>query len=190
MSEPELKLRFQGIGALEGEQARPLFRPPDLLTALRLPLAVFFLTTESRVSRLVILVVAVLSDSLDGAWARRIGGSRLGVVLDPIADKIFMACGFFAVYRSGALHPFEILAVLLRDIVSVVGFLVVALLRKPTVFPARAGGKAVTFCQLLTLWAFAFESEYLRSMAWATAAVSIYAIADYSRVAWIRNERS
>jgi phosphatidylglycerophosphate synthase len=190
MSEPELKLRFQGIGALGGEQARPLFRPPDLLTAVRLPLAVLFLTTESRVSRLVIIVVTALSDALDGIWARRVGGSRLGAILDPVADKVFMACGFVAVYRSGVLHPLEILGALIRDIVAVLGFLAVALLRRPTVFPARAGGKAVTVCQLLTLWAFALDSEYVRSMAWATAAVSIYAIADYSRIAWTRNERS
>jgi phosphatidylglycerophosphate synthase len=176
----------EGIGALETGQARPLFRPPDLLTALRLPLAAAFLAVEDNIVRLTIVAVAGISDLIDGIWARKLGGSRLGVVLDPICDKVFMAAGFFVVWRSGVLTPLEVLGVLLRDILAVVGFAVVSVLRRPTAFPARAGGKAVTVCQLLTLAAFVLRSDLARPLAWATAAISVFAIADYSRVAWRR----
>src|SRR5262249_53164116 len=134
--------------------------------------------------RLLIVAIAGLSDLLDGFWARRVGSSRVGVILDPICDKIFMACGFIAVFQGGLLHPLEIIGVLIRDIVAVLGFLTVTLLGRSTALPARAGGKAVTFCQLLTLAAFVLRSEYLRPLAWATMAVSVYAIVDYGRVAW------
>ena len=57
------------------------------------------------------------------------------------------------------------------------------LLRKPTTLPARVGGKAVTILQGLTLVAFLAGSDLLRPLAWATGAVSLYAIYDYSREA-------
>jgi uncharacterized MAPEG superfamily protein len=54
---------------------------------------------------------------------------------------------------------------------------------RPLALPARAGGKAVTVCQLLTLVAYIAESPLVRPLAWATAAISVYAIWDYGRVA-------
>jgi hypothetical protein len=100
-----------------------------------------------------------------------------------------MAAAFFVVWRSGSLTPVELLGVLLRDIVAAVTFTVVLLLRKPTTLPARAGGKAVTVCQALTLIAFLLDSELLRPLAWSTAAISIYAIADYMNVGLVRDEK-
>jgi cardiolipin synthase len=175
---------MQGIGALEGGQAKPLFRPPDILTAIRLPLAAAFVAVEDNPVRLAIVIAAGVSDVMDGIWARRLGGSRLGAILDPICDKAFMAAGFFVVFQSRLLDPLEILGVLLRDIMAVLGFAVVKLLRRPVSLPARAGGKAVTICQLLTLGAFVVRPDLVRPFAWATVAISLYAIADYARVAW------
>src|ERR1041384_6688801 len=184
MKEPEPKLYFQGRDAVGTGQARPLFRPPDLLTAIRLPLAAAFLAMDGRGARLAILAIAGISDLLAGSWARRVGPSRLGVILDPICDKVFMAAGFLVVVQSGLLKPLEILGVLIRDIVAILGFAAVTIFGRPTAMPARLGGKAVTVCQLLTLWAFVAGSEYLRPLAWATAAVSVYAIVDYSHATW------
>jgi phosphatidylglycerophosphate synthase len=174
---------MQGTGAPVRRQARPLVQPPDVLTALRLPLALAFLLVEGMAARLAIVVVAAATDFVDGIWARRIGGSRLGVVLDPICDKVFMVAAFAVVFRSGVLTPLELLGVLLRDVVALVAFLATWALRRPTTLPARAGGKAVTVGQLLTLIAFLAQSDLVRPLAWATAAIAVYAIADYSRAA-------
>lgn len=173
----------QGIGAPVRRQARPLARPPDALTALRFPLAVAFLLVGGTAERVVILAAAALTDFVDGVWARRIGGSRVGAVLDPICDKAFMLAAFVVVYVSGALTPLELVGVLLRDIVALLAFLATWALRRPTTLPARAGGKAVTVGQLLTLVAFLAESDLVRPLAWATAAIAVYAIADYSQAA-------
>jgi phosphatidylglycerophosphate synthase len=97
-----------------------------------------------------------------------------------------MMAAFWVVFRSGVLAPLELLGVLVRDLMAIVGFLGSWMLRKPTTLPARAGGKAVTVAQLLTLIAFLAGSELSRPLAWATAAISLYAITDYSRVAWSR----
>jgi len=171
---------------MKARQAKPLLSPPDLLTAARIPLAIAFLVVPGSGARLGVVVAAALSDMFDGVWARRLGGSRLGIVLDPVCDKVFMMAAFWVVFRSGVLAPLELLGVLVRDLMAIVGFLGSWMLRKPTTLPARAGGKAVTVAQLLTLIAFLAGSELTRPLAWATAAISLYAIADYSRVAWSR----
>jgi hypothetical protein len=49
--------------------------------------------------------------------------------------------------------------------------------------PARLGGKAVTVAQVLTLVAFLTDSPLLRPLAWATAAIALYAIWDYNQAA-------
>ncbi len=162
---------------------KPRFAAPDVLTALRLPLAVLFPLAHAPVWQLAILAVAAASDVLDGFLARRLGGSRAGAILDPIADKVFVASAFLTVWRRGLLEGYELAGVLLRDIVAVVAFISTWLLRRPVALPARAGGKAVTIAQLLTLAAAVADSPLVRPLAWATAAIAVYAIWDYGRAA-------
>jgi phosphatidylglycerophosphate synthase len=131
--------------------------------------------------QLVIVALAAATDLADGVLARRAGGSRWGPVLDPVADKVFVATAILTLAGHGRLHPLEIAAVLLRDIVAALGFAATALLRRPVALPARAGGKAVTVCQVLTLVALIAASPLGRPLAWATGAVSVYAIWDYGR---------
>jgi hypothetical protein len=85
--------------------------------------------------------------------------------------------------RRGLLAWYELVGVLLRDVVAILGFLATLLLRRPVALPARAGGKAVTIAQLLTLVAAIAESSHVRQLAWATAAIAVYAIWDYGRTA-------
>jgi len=172
-------------GITERASDRPVRRwtAADVLTAVRVPLAVGFLLAGDMWVRIAIVAVAAVTDFLDGPVARRLGSSAFGAVLDPIADKLFMACAFGVVAFSGRLEWYEIAAVLIRDIVATVAFAVTAISRRPSAIPARLGGKAVTLGQLLTLIAFLTDSSFLRPLAWATGAVGLYAIWDYSRVA-------
>ena len=100
-----------------------------------------------------------------------------------MADKLFMVAAFIVVLDAGVLSVLEILGVLARDIAATIAFLATIVLRRPSLIPARLGGKAVTVGQLLTLFAFLLGSPLLRPIAWATAAVALYAIWDYSRAA-------
>jgi cardiolipin synthase len=170
-----------------GEQERPRWSAADLLTAVRLPLAIAFPLASAPALRFAILLAAVGTDLLDGHIARRYGASRLGSVLDPVADKLFMASAFGVVAFSGRLAWYEVAAALVRDIVATIAFAVTALRGRPSAIPARPGGKAVTVGQVLTLVAFLCESPFLRPLAWATAGAGVYAIWDYTRVS--RRER-
>lgn len=164
-------------------QARPgAFTVADALTVLRIPLAVAF-PFAGETGRLVIVAVAGATDLLDGFIARRIGSSRFGPFIDPVADKLFMASAFGTLLVSGALAWWEILGVLARDLTAAVAFVVTAVRGHASSIPARAGGKAVTFLQVMTLFAWLLGSPFLRPLAWATAAVALYAIWDYTRAA-------
>jgi CDP-diacylglycerol---glycerol-3-phosphate 3-phosphatidyltransferase len=181
---PESQASPRGEG-LQGQRPPLLGRitAADLLTLLRLPLAVLFLIVQDGLVRLAILAVATGTDLLDGALARRLGSSRFGAFLDPVADKLFMLAAFVVVALSGELAWYEIAGVLLRDLVATIAFVVTSFSGRPMAIPARLGGKAVTVAQVLTLVAFLTESPLLRRLAWATAAIALYAIWDYSQAA-------
>lgn len=171
------------LGANGPPVRRPWLSPADAFTVVRIPLAVAFLLVSDMSWRLAILGAAGASDFADGFVARRFGGSRLGSFLDPVADKLFMACAFAVVLLARALTPLEVVGVLARDFAAALAFVITLVLRRPASIPARLGGKAVTIGQLLTLLAFVLGSLLLRPLAWATAAVALYAIWDYIRVA-------
>lgn len=162
---------------------KPRFAVADALTLVRFPLAVLFPIAGSPAWQLAIIAAAAASDVADGILARRLGSSRAGAILDPIADKAFMVTAFVTIARRGLLVWYELLGVLLRDLLAVVGFVATWILRRPVAVPARAGGKAVTIAQLLTLVAAIAESPHVRPLAWATAAIAVYAIWDYGRMA-------
>ena len=157
--------------------------PADTLSVLRIPLAVAFVLAPGAGVRFAILAAAAASDLLDGYLARRWGGSRLGPVFDPIADKLFMAAAFGVVAFSGRLQFYEVAGVLVRDLWATLAFLATLRRKEPAAIPARAGGKAVTLAQVLTLVAFLADSALLRPLAWATAGMGLYAVYDYQRVA-------
>lgn len=165
-----------------GEQVRRDWTVADLLSGLRIPFAIAF-PFASTPARLGLLAAAAATDLLDGRLARRYGSSRFGSLIDPVADKLFAASAFGVVLVSRRLEVYEVLAVLLRDIVASAAFVVTFMSHRPRAIPARAGGKAVTVGQTLTLVAFLVESPLLRPMAWATAAIGLYAIWDYYRAA-------
>lgn len=160
---------------------RAAFSVADAITLLRLPLAAAFPVVEGTWPRVGLLVLAGITDLGDGWVARRFGGSRIGAVLDPVVDKLFMAVAFGVVLLSGALAWWEIAALLSRDIVLSIAFFLTLAHGRGTAVPARASGKIATLLQLLTLLAFLFAWQGLRPLAWLTAVAALYAIHDYNR---------
>ncbi len=182
----------EGIPAPKVRQVRSgrILTPANLVSVSRLPLAAAFALSPSVSVRIGVLAAAAGTDLLDGALARRLGASRLGAWMDPVADKIFMLTAFGTLAVSGALGWLEVAGVLLRDVLAPVGYLASVVARRPFAVPARVGGKAVTVGQTLTLFAWLLDSSFLRPLAWATAAMALYAIADYGRLAVRSVERS
>ena len=92
---------------------------PNALTTVRILLApalvaVFFRATgEQRLTvSLCLFLAAGLTDCLDGLAARRLHQiTKLGKVLDPIADKLFTASVLLCLTRAGVI-PWPVLAVM------------------------------------------------------------------------------
>lgn len=174
------------LGPDRDGRPRRAWGPADALTALRLPLAVVFVAVPDAQVRLAVLLAAGGSDVLDGIVARRLGPSRIGAVLDPVVDKVFMLAAVLSVVTThGALflRGWEIAGLLLRDL-AVTGAVLVVLLRRRrrVTLPARLSGKSVSVLQFVAVAAILLESPYTRPCAWAVAAASLWAIADYARI--------
>ena len=103
---------------------------------------------------ILLLGLAGATDVLDGIAARRLHQtSRLGRVLDPVADKIFIAsvCGALVAWQS--FPAWLLLLQLVRDagILAAGAFL----LRRRQVVGASPAGKAATWAMFLTILAYA-----------------------------------
>jgi CDP-diacylglycerol--glycerol-3-phosphate 3-phosphatidyltransferase len=100
---------------------------PMLLTVIRLfsplvmPLLIIFLwpleNALPHVFLVVLFVLLGLTDVLDGYLARKFGEvTKLGQILDPIADKFLVISSLMALVTVGALHFFWVLVLVLREI--------------------------------------------------------------------------
>src|SRR5205809_4578570 len=123
-----------------------------VLRILLIPVFVSLLVYRKPGPALVVFVAAALTDLLDGYVARRHGlSSRLGAFLDPMADKLLLVSSFVTLTWLKAL-PFWIAAVVIsRDLILMVGALVIHMAGgRIYPRPSRAG-KAATFFQILTV---------------------------------------
>jgi cardiolipin synthase len=125
------------------------------LTVLRIVLVPVFVTLlvyQRPAWALTVFMAASLTDLLDGWVARSRGmASRLGAFLDPLADKLLVTASFVTLTYLKVL-PFWITAVVItRDVLLVVGALLVHMVGirirpRPTWV-----GKAATLFQILTV---------------------------------------
>jgi cardiolipin synthase len=106
---------------------RPLLWLPNLLTSLRLVLALpicLLIMSDEYVAALWVALIAGISDALDGWFARRLNVvSRFGAIADPIADKLMLGAVYLGLALAGLL-PWWVTAVVLgRDVFIVSGAL-------------------------------------------------------------------
>lgn len=123
---------------------------PNVITFARLLAVPAFAVLHARghpAAALAVFVGAGVSDGLDGLLARILNQrSRLGALLDPIADKLLLTTALIGLTWTGPLPLWFLLVALSREVLLVVGALVVWL-RGLTVpaRPARLGKYAVFF---------------------------------------------
>lgn len=88
----------------------------NVLSLSRAGLALAFLH-PNVIFRLVAIVVAMITDFLDGFLARRLGTtSQLGAVLDPIMDKFFVFFVGGILYLEGKVLGWQLGAMISRDV--------------------------------------------------------------------------
>ena len=152
---------------------------PNLLSVFRLCLTAFFIlavTYQRYQLALALFVAQAVSDLLDGFSARMMHKKTdLGAWLDPLADKVMLMSSYL-VLGFQQIIPFWVVAiVLLRDLVVMLGFLVLHLISYRVAPSPSVLGKATTFLQMATilylLWAT--TREFQAYFLYATAGLTL-----------------
>ena len=93
---------------------------PNILTIGRIIIVPFFVLAfylpgfYGDLTACVLFVVASFTDFLDGMLARMMGEeSKLGELLDPIADKIIVATALILLVMSGTIRHYEVIAAII-----------------------------------------------------------------------------
>ncbi len=125
---------------------------PNSLTILRILLIPFYiglLIYGKYDQALIVLVVAGLTDALDGAIARvKNQYTRLGAVLDPLADKLLLTSGFITLSMIHLIPLWVTILVVSRDVILLLGTAVAHFTDSRVDLTPTFLGKGTTFLQL------------------------------------------
>lgn len=105
-----------------------VFTLPNALSLLRLfmvPVVVAFLLARSDGLAAAFFVLASVTDFLDGRLARRAGPTRLGQILDPLADRLMLSSVAVVLAVRGLLPAWAVAILVARDLLALLGSLVV-----------------------------------------------------------------
>ena len=93
---------------------------PNILTIGRILIVPFFVLAfylpgfYGDLTALILFIVASFTDFLDGMLARLLGEeSKLGELLDPIADKIIVATALILLVMDGTIRHYEVIAAII-----------------------------------------------------------------------------
>ena len=93
---------------------------PNILTVGRILIVPFFVLAfylpgfYGDLTALILFIVASFTDFLDGMLARVLGQeSKLGELLDPIADKIIVATALILLVMDGTIRHYEVIAAII-----------------------------------------------------------------------------
>jgi len=132
---------------------------PNILTIGRIIIVPFFVLAfylpgfYGDLTAFALFVIASFTDFLDGMLARMMGEeSKLGELLDPIADKIIVATALILLVMSGTIRHYEVIAaiiILTREILisGLREFLAIGQIKLPVTNLA----KLKTFLQMLAI---------------------------------------
>lgn len=163
---------------------------PNIISVLRIGMVlpvVAALMNQEFVLALLLYTIAGLSDGLDGYLAKRFNcASRLGSILDPLADKLLLVSTYLVLAWLGLLPVWLVAAVVLRDMLILVGAASYHLLigeyeMEPTVI-----SKINTFAQILlgvaavfSAGVYSLPAVLIDGMIWLVLATTVVSGVDY-----------
>lgn len=145
-------------GATQAESKPSNWNVPNVLTGIRIlfvPLFGWMLLSHPddptwRIWTAVVFLVAILTDTVDGWWARRYNlVTSFGKLADPLADKAITGMALVGFSILGELPWIVTILILIREWgITLMRFL---LLRRGIVLAANKGGKAKTALQSVAI---------------------------------------
>ncbi len=173
----------------------PLLNIPNILTLARIvmtPVIAYALLKDEVQLALLLLLLAGLSDMLDGLIARFFNQRTIvGAYLDPLADKLMLLTIMVTLFYLGAVPLFLFLAVAFRDALIVLGAISYELVTHNLKMEPSLVSKATTAMQIVCLLVLIFNmgwalSPWLVSLCvWAAFALTVISGLHYL-VVWTR----
>jgi cardiolipin synthase (CMP-forming) len=165
---------------------------PNQITLLRLGFLPFFLiliSYEQYRWALLVLVLAALSDAIDGLLARKLNQkSALGAYLDPIADKLLLSSSFVILAFKKEIAWWLTIIVLSRDVLILVVAVVIILISGYRPFPPSIFGKLTTMTQILLVFIVVLNAAFFlpplgrvaQGLSYVVSALAIFSGFHYS----------
>ena len=164
---------------------------PNTLTLSRIflvPLLVVVLLTRTERWELIgaaIFAVAALTDWLDGYLARRRKQiTTLGIMLDPVADKMLISAAFISLVQMGLAPAWMVVVIVGREF-AVMGLRMVAI-EKGIAIPASPLGKGKMATQVVAILLLILGDKFLGPVAavapvalWVTVLLALVSGLDY-----------
>lgn len=171
------------------------FNLPNILSVIRIllvPLALWGMAKEEYLFAFSILVVAGITDALDGFLARKLNQlTPVGRALDPIADKVLFISVFLTMGFVLNLFPaWFAWTILLRDFFILIGFLLLVVGNKNRSIAPTFTGKLHTILLFVflcvVLLALSFEAAIpIDLLMYGMTVSALISFVDYLRL-WIR----
>lgn len=167
---------------------------PNKITFLRvlaIPIFTVFYNLDFEIMRILaalVFLAAASTDFLDGYAARILQQtSRVGALLDPLADKILVTCGLILLASHSVIYSWIAMLLISREI-FVSGIRLLALEQQVTI-AVQFSGKIKTATQLFAIFALMLERTYLgipwlelgHIAIWIAMGLSLYSGYEYAR---------
>jgi cardiolipin synthase (CMP-forming) len=170
---------------------------PNIITLGRVilvPIIFWLLVTGNSQAAFYLVVIAGLSDAVDGFLAKRFGlETGLGAYLDPLADKLLIVSLYIALGVSKALPLWLVIAVVSRDILIVAAVLISGVFGQPlqmkplTISKANTVAQIVLAATVLAAEGFALQIDGIRTaLVWITGTLTVLSLAIYLKT-WLRH---
>ncbi|MFQ5681279.1 MAG: CDP-diacylglycerol--glycerol-3-phosphate 3-phosphatidyltransferase [Candidatus Omnitrophota bacterium] len=105
-----------------------------------------------------VFFLAAVSDFIDGYIARvKKQKTKFGSIIDPLADKLLLTTSFVCLYVQGDIYPGMrlplgvVLVVISRDVIILIGAMIIYIMRQDLNVQPSYWGKFTTFSQMLTV---------------------------------------
>lgn len=158
-----------------------IFTIPNMISVLRIisiPFIAMLVSRHEMITALIVLAISSVSDSLDGIIARSFNQvSKIGQILDPIADRLLIFCSILALGVAGIIPWWMLIIVGLRDVLMAVLILVLAQ-HDYGPLPVHFVGKAGTAMLMMSIVALIVADI------WQTPAMELLHLAALSAGIW------
>jgi len=141
-----------------------------------------------RYLALTLFLIGGVTDAVDGYVARaERQATRLGAILDPAADKLFLVTAFLSLSlistlpQEYRLPPWVPILVISRDLLIVSGWLLIVLITGDLQAQPSRLGKLTTFLQMFTIVAVLLGLSFAKFILWSAMVLTVLSGIGYLR---------